>query len=119
MAQVVRKNEISCEGIGKGWVELENLQKPVPLNGVQIRISEGPHVSRALADRGVLPKTISEDVTFAQNGHDLFVLDDLETSGDDEAQWVYRFARVVQQIPGRAVRHREVHREGAQATVRR
>lgn len=86
---------------------------------MQITVSERPDIRRALTDRRVRPKTVAEDITLPQYRHHFVVLYDLETAGHDEAQRVDGFSRMIQQITGRAVRHREMHRQSAQTSVGR
>jgi hypothetical protein len=52
-----------------------------------------------------------------KNGDHLVILDDLQAAGDDEAKRVDGLAGMVEQVPGRRVRHLEVHSERAQAAV--
>lgn len=119
MTEVVREDEIPCERVREGLIEVENLEKPISLDGVQIAVGESSYVSRALTDRRVLPETVAEDVTLAEDRDYLVVLNDLETSGHDEAERVYRLAGVVEKIPRRAVRHCEMHRQRSETTVGR
>jgi reverse gyrase len=49
----------------EGFVKLENLQKFVPIDQVDITVGEGANVDRGLTDLGIAPERIPENVTFA------------------------------------------------------
>lgn len=119
MAQVVGQDQVPGEGVREGLVEVQHLQQSIPLNRVQIAVSERPNIRRALADRRVRPEAVAEDVTLAQYRYHLVVLYHLEAAGHDEAQRINGFARVIEQIARRAVRHCEVHRQSAQTPIGR
>lgn len=65
MPEVIREYEISGKRIGKRLVKVQHFQEPVPFDGVQVTISERSDVGRRLAQCRVLPKRITEHVTFA------------------------------------------------------
>lgn len=85
MTQVVSQDEISGEGIRESLVKVQHLQQLIPLDRVEIAISERSDVRRTLTDRRIRPETVAEDVTLPQNRHHLVVLYDLEAAGHDEA----------------------------------
>lgn len=85
MAQIVSEDQIPGEGIRKSLVKIQHLQQPVPLDCVQIAVSERSDIRCTLTDRRICPETVAENVTLPQNRYHLVVLDDLEAAGHDEA----------------------------------
>lgn len=65
VSEIVGEHKISWEGLCKGFVKLENLQKFVPIDQVDITVGEGANVDRGLTDLGIAPERIPENVTFA------------------------------------------------------
>ena len=66
MRQVVRQNEVPCEGVSKCLVEAEHLHQLVLLDHVQIRVRQGPHVRGGLPGGAViLPELVAEDIAFS------------------------------------------------------
>lgn len=64
-SQVVGQNEISGEGVWKGCVELQHFLQGIPLNHMQITVSQSPHISTGLGESRLLPEHITKNVSFA------------------------------------------------------
>lgn len=92
--EIVGEHKVPGEGVGEGVVEVQHLQQLFPLDGVQVAVGEGTHVGGTLAHRGVLPEGVAEDITLAEDGHHLVVLNHLQRPRHDEAERVQRLPRV-------------------------
>lgn len=77
LGQVKREEEIPREGLSKRLVEHEHLLELLYVDGVDVTVGEGPHVGGGLAEAGLLPHGVAEDVPTAQKGQDLAVLNGL------------------------------------------
>jgi hypothetical protein len=86
---------------------------------MQIAVSERSNIRSALADRRIRPETVTENIALSQYRHYFIVLYNFKATGYDEAQRIDGFSGMIQQIARRAVRHREVHRQGAETSIRR
>lgn len=62
--QIVSEDEIAGKGIGECVIEIQDFDELVPFDGVQIAISQCPHVGCWLTHRSFLPECVAEDVTF-------------------------------------------------------
>lgn len=63
MAQVVCEGKVAREAVRERLIEVEHLEQPVPLDGVQVAVGEGAHVGSGLPDSTIFPKRVPEHVT--------------------------------------------------------
>ena len=69
MAEVVGEHQIAGKGVGKGLVEVEHLNQLVALDCMQVTVGQSSNVGTGLADGGLLPEGVPEDVALPQDGH--------------------------------------------------
>ena len=98
-------------------MKLQNLDKIINVDGVDITVGEGPHVHHRLSQSGLLPVAVPAHVIVTQKGQDLPVLDNLQWPGDHKDKVCYALSLSYNEVPWGAVRHLEVGRQGPQASV--
>ncbi len=117
MPEIVSEYHIARERVCKRVIERKHFKQTVALYCVQVTIGQSPYIRGGLSDEAFLPEEAANNVAFAQNGHHLVVLDDLERATGDEAQEVETLAAVVDDVAGRTVNGGEVHGQCPQTAV--
>ena len=98
-------------------MELENLEKVVNIDSVDITVCEGSHVDHRLAKPGLLPMRVSTDIIGSEEGEDLSVLDNLQRSGHHEYQVCDALSLPDDEVSGGTVGHLEVGGQRPEASI--
>ena len=105
---------------------------------MDITVSESSDIGHSLACLNLLPEGIAEDIILAEDGDNLVILDDLQRSGDNEAEIVNTLPSVIKEVP-RSTKsrdkykdvsllqwslvspmcHREMHRQSSETSIAR